>query len=64
MKTTESGMFECEAELVGGPDDGFRYTMFRTQQPVIGTKRVSDGKQYRLIEFRNEVAIFKYVPNH
>lgn len=55
--------FECEAELVGGPDDGFRYTMIRHKQPPIGTKRVSDGKRYRLLRYRNGVAYFHFIPN-
>lgn len=60
MKTTPSGGFECDAELIGGPEDGFKYTMIRRKKPAIGLRRAQDGHFYRLLEFRNGVAIFKY----
>ena len=54
--------FECNAELVGGPDDGFCYGMIRRAKPHVGTIRVNDGKRYRLLEFKNGVAMFHFIP--
>ena len=60
MKQTDSGC-EYEAELIGGPDDGFKYTMIRRKKPAIGTRHYSDGKLYRLLAFEDGVAKFHYV---
>lgn len=54
-------MFQCDVEIYGGPDDGFAYTMIRRKKPAIGLRRVNGGQFYRLVEFRNGTAIFKYV---
>lgn len=58
-----TGKFEWDAELFGGPDDGFRYTMIRRKKPELGLSRLSsNGERYVLTEWRGELAVYAHKP--